>query len=321
MSHVINSRALTGKKPCINKAIYALFMHGYAIFNMIVPGPQICCHYENEYSLWKLRSQDIDEKAKQNSARNKAKYSKCFQFLCNNGDQTCFFNALTFARSLGRCWKTWPSASVFNTSQGTWWMLMHEKPCLIAIMSYAKQNGAFSYVSSMQSQARIYTTRSRSWDYACRMYGLWLCMQNAEMVIILWNAQTSTTCMHSEWIDSNYTCRMHVFQLCLQIAETLVMHAKCTYSSYACKMHRLQLCMYNAQTPIMHAECTDQLCMQNAQTRYASRMHRLKLCKQTSVMHSECSGDSDYTWRMHLFYVQNAEASYACRTHHYTCRM
>ena len=28
MPHVINSRALTGEKPCINKAIHALLMHG-----------------------------------------------------------------------------------------------------------------------------------------------------------------------------------------------------------------------------------------------------------------------------------------------------
>ena len=41
MSHVINSRALTGEKPCINKVIHALLMHGYATFNMFVPGPQI----------------------------------------------------------------------------------------------------------------------------------------------------------------------------------------------------------------------------------------------------------------------------------------
>ena len=54
-------------------------------------------------SPWKLRSRDIGEKAKQNSARNNAKCSKCFKFLCNNSDRTCFFNALTFARSLGRC--------------------------------------------------------------------------------------------------------------------------------------------------------------------------------------------------------------------------
>ena len=37
------------------------------------------------------------------------------------------FHALTFARSLGRCWKPRPKAAVFNTSQGTWRILMHWK--------------------------------------------------------------------------------------------------------------------------------------------------------------------------------------------------
>ena len=141
MSHVINSRALTCEKPCINKAIHALLMHGYGTFNMIVPGPQICCRYEmctawpyNEHSPWKLRSWDIGEKAKQKSARNNAKCSKGFQFLCNNSLRTWFFNALTFARSLGRCLKNRGPAAVFNTSQGTWRRLMHEKPCLIPIL-------------------------------------------------------------------------------------------------------------------------------------------------------------------------------------------
>ena len=141
MSHVINSRALTGEKPCINKAIHALLMHDYVTLNMIVPGPQICCRYEmctarpyNEHSLWKLRSRDIGEKAKQNRARYNAKCSKCFQFLCNNSDRTWFFNVLTFAMSLGRCWKPRPPASVFNTSHGTWRMLIHEKPCMIPII-------------------------------------------------------------------------------------------------------------------------------------------------------------------------------------------
>ena len=136
MSHVINSRSLTGEKLCINKA-----MHGYATFNMFVPGPQICCRYEmctarplTEHSPWKLRSRDIGETAKQNSARNNAKCSKCFVFLCNNSDRIWFFNAITFVRSLGRYWKPRPPASVFNTSHGTWRMLMHEKPCLIPIL-------------------------------------------------------------------------------------------------------------------------------------------------------------------------------------------
>ena len=93
------------------------------------------CPPLNEHSPWKFHWRDIGEKAKQNSARNNAKCSKCFQFLCNNSDRTWFFNALIFARSLGRCWKPQPSASVFNTFHGTWWMLMHEKPCLIPILS------------------------------------------------------------------------------------------------------------------------------------------------------------------------------------------
>ena len=142
MLHIINSHALTGKKLCINKAIHALLMHGYATFSMSLPGPQICCRYEictaqlgNEHSPWKLRSHDIGEKVKQNSAKNNAKYSKCFQFLCNNSNQTWFFNALTFARSLGRCWKPRPLASVFNTSHRIWRMLMHEKPCLIPVVN------------------------------------------------------------------------------------------------------------------------------------------------------------------------------------------
>ena len=60
--HVIDSRALTGEKPWINKAIHALLMHGYATFNMIVPEPQICCRYEmctarplNEHCPWRHR--------------------------------------------------------------------------------------------------------------------------------------------------------------------------------------------------------------------------------------------------------------------------
>ena len=41
VSHVINSRALTGEKLCINKAIHMLLMHSYATFKMFVLGPQI----------------------------------------------------------------------------------------------------------------------------------------------------------------------------------------------------------------------------------------------------------------------------------------
>ena len=142
MSHVINSRALTDEKPCINKAIHALLMHGYAAFNMIVPGPQICCRFTRCVLFGPrtsivhgncVRERSVKRRNKIVQDKN-AKWSKCFQFLCNNSDRTWFFNALTFARSLGRCWKPRPAASVFNTSHGTWRMLMHEKPCLFPIL-------------------------------------------------------------------------------------------------------------------------------------------------------------------------------------------
>ena len=84
---LINSYALTCEKPCINKAIHALLMHGYATFNMILLGPQICCRYKictarpsNEYSLWKLRSRDIGEKAKQNSEEITRNVANVFSF-------------------------------------------------------------------------------------------------------------------------------------------------------------------------------------------------------------------------------------------------
>ena len=72
MSHVINSRALTGEKPCINKAIHALLMHGYATFNMIgfaavkrcvLPGPRTSIvrgNYVRETSV-KRRNKIVQE--------------------------------------------------------------------------------------------------------------------------------------------------------------------------------------------------------------------------------------------------------------------
>ena len=110
---------------------------------MLVPGPQICCPYEMP-GPWTsivsgnyVRDTSVKRRNKivQEITRNVR--GKCFQFLCINSDWTWFFNGLTFARSLRRCWKPRPSASVFNTSHGTLRMLMHRKPCLITIIKYA----------------------------------------------------------------------------------------------------------------------------------------------------------------------------------------
>ena len=38
VSYTINSHALTGENPCVNKGFHVLLMHGKVIFNMIVPG-------------------------------------------------------------------------------------------------------------------------------------------------------------------------------------------------------------------------------------------------------------------------------------------
>ena len=64
-------------------------------------------------------------------------------YLCNNSNRTGLFCALTFAGSLGRCWKPRPPVSVFNppvsvfnTSLGTQRLLStkKEKTCLIPIL-------------------------------------------------------------------------------------------------------------------------------------------------------------------------------------------
>ena len=115
MSHVINSRALTGEKPSIYKAIHALLKHGYADFKMIVrdhrfasvtrcvlPGPRKSIVREScvrEISV--KRRNKIMQKITRNVAN-------VFSFLCNNSDRTCFLNALTFDRSLGRCFQHLP---------------------------------------------------------------------------------------------------------------------------------------------------------------------------------------------------------------------
>ena len=81
MSNVNNSRALTGEKPCINNAFHALLMHGYATFNILVPV--------------KRRNKIVQE-----ITRNVA---NVFNFYAIIAIEHGFFNALTFAKSLGRC--------------------------------------------------------------------------------------------------------------------------------------------------------------------------------------------------------------------------
>ena len=144
MSHVINSRALTGEKPCVNKAIHALLMHGYAPFNMLLPRPQICCRYEmctagpRTCKVYGNYVRETSVKRRNNIVQEITRnVANVFSFYAITAIKHVFFNALTFARSLGRYWKPRPSASVFNISHGTWRILMYEKPCLIPIFVHS----------------------------------------------------------------------------------------------------------------------------------------------------------------------------------------
>ena len=74
------------------------------------------------YCTHKRLSEDTQEMP-QSRSRSYPRHQQKEQYR----DQTCFFHALTFARSRGRCWKPRPKAAVFNTSLGTWRMLMHWK--------------------------------------------------------------------------------------------------------------------------------------------------------------------------------------------------
>ena len=136
MSHVINSRALTGEKPCINKAIHALLMLGYATFNMIVPGPQICCRYEMSGPRTSIvrrnyvRETSVKRRNKivQEITRNVANVFSFYAIIAIEHGFQCI-NIRQVPREVLKT-----AASIFNTSFGTWRMLMHEKPCLIPIL-------------------------------------------------------------------------------------------------------------------------------------------------------------------------------------------
>ena len=63
-----------------------------AVTRCVVPGPWTSIVRGN------CVSRDISEMAKQNSARNNTKCSRCFLILCNNSDRTCFFQCFNICQ-------------------------------------------------------------------------------------------------------------------------------------------------------------------------------------------------------------------------------
>ena len=157
MSQVINSRALTSEKPCITKAIHVSICsyRGHriaAVTRCILPCPRTSIVSGNRV---RATSGKRRNKIVQEITRNVAN-------VFSNSDRTWYFNALTFARSLGRCWKQRPSASVFNTSHGTRQMVMHEKPCLIPII-----NGRSNFWTSMIWRQGVTIFRAHNYGMFC----------------------------------------------------------------------------------------------------------------------------------------------------------
>ena len=79
------------------------------------------------------------------------------------------FHALTFARSRGRCWKPRPPAAVFNTSLGTWRMLMHWKPMFDCYFCMNTENICYIsryFLHSFVSPFHRYLANAICTDYA-----------------------------------------------------------------------------------------------------------------------------------------------------------
>ena len=165
MSHVINHRALTGEKLCINKAIHALLMHGYATFNMIVLGPQIsvvmrcvlpglrmsivCGNYVRKTSV-KRRNKIVQEITR------------------NVANVFSFYAIITIEHVFSM-----PSASVFNTSHRKWRMLMHEKPCLIPIISHYFQRARLILEKKNQRLSRSSFFEQAVWNLSTQKHYHW----------------------------------------------------------------------------------------------------------------------------------------------------
>ena len=83
MPYTVNSRALTGEKPCINKGFLVPLKHRKLTFNMIVPGPLklfrhtlLNCH--NAINWWCNRPIKMDPSKKKKREDARAGFEPCF---------------------------------------------------------------------------------------------------------------------------------------------------------------------------------------------------------------------------------------------------
>ena len=116
------------------------------------------------------------------------------------------FHALTFVRSHGRCWKPRPKAAVFNTSQGTWRMLMDWKTMFDRYYCIKTENICYisryflHYFVSPFHRCRANAistdyTRSGAGQYASRIGS-----NSVATVRAYWKLRSREPCINSAWI-------------------------------------------------------------------------------------------------------------------------
>ena len=153
MSHAVNIHVLTRTNLCINRAIHVLLIHGFAVLHINIAGPSqnltsLICTVANVIS-WHQTEGIICLAAafskplqvmchyrymkKEPAEGFSPQFSNDKMFLCNNSDQTWFYDTFTSSGPLRRCWSPHLSGSGFNISLGAEGMLMHRKSCLIPI--------------------------------------------------------------------------------------------------------------------------------------------------------------------------------------------
>ena len=111
----------------------------------------------------------------------KAKYSSLY-------GSNMVFHALTFARSRGRCWKPRPKAAVFNTSQGTWQMLMHWKPMCDRYYCIKSENICYIsryFLQYFVSPFHRCLANAISMNYACSRAGQYTSCDGSNFVALI----------------------------------------------------------------------------------------------------------------------------------------
>ena len=86
--------------------------------------------------------------------------------LCNNNDQTCFSDVLTYARPLRSRYNPRLSGSGFNTTLWVQQMLIHRKTCLIPIVinwSFTIRMVSFADFNDILMKFRYHIWHIESW--------------------------------------------------------------------------------------------------------------------------------------------------------------